>query len=294
MKPAWDQLGNMYKGHRTVLIADVDCTVHQGLCGKHGVQGYPTIKVYTKDKPKGEPYNGGRDLNALKKFAADKLDTGPGCSLEAKEECDPASLKILEESEAMPKNDRNEKIKEMEQTIKDNKQKAKELEKEAKKLAEYLEIFKLGGVKAEKVEQMLGEDEFKDKCESTCVIVFLPHILDSGAAGRKKELKVIDEVFKKNKADGTPMGFLWSQGGDQFEMEEKLSLQFGFPAVIAVNLKKESYGIHRGTFDKNSLGDFLRSLSIGRVPLSPIPKGLKISKTEAWDGKDGQIPSEDL
>ena len=35
-----------------VLIADVDCTVHQVLCGQHGVQGYPTIKYYLKDGSK--------------------------------------------------------------------------------------------------------------------------------------------------------------------------------------------------------------------------------------------------
>merc|ERR1711862_213984 len=107
-------------------------------------------------------------------------------------------------------------------------------------------------------------------------------------------LKTIEAIFKKSKADNTPAGFMWLQGGDQFEIEEKLALQFGFPAVIAINLKKERYGVHRGTFDKGSLSEFLKSMMIGKVPLHPLPKGLpKFSKSDPWDGKDGELPKED-
>lgn len=87
------------------------------------------------------------------------------------------------------------------------------------------------------------------------------------------------------------MGFLWSQGGDQFELEEKLGLQFGFPAVIAVNFKKDRFGVHRGTFDQVS--QFLLSLSRGGVPLAPIPAGAKAEKAKPWDGKDEALPEEE-
>ena len=33
MKPDWDRLGDDFAGSKTVVIADVDCTVHQDLCG---------------------------------------------------------------------------------------------------------------------------------------------------------------------------------------------------------------------------------------------------------------------
>jgi hypothetical protein len=39
MKPAWDKLGDEYKGSKTVIIADVDCTKEQDLCQKYGVSG---------------------------------------------------------------------------------------------------------------------------------------------------------------------------------------------------------------------------------------------------------------
>jgi len=161
-------------------------------------------------------------------------------------------------------------------------------------MAKTLELWKLGGQKADKVEQLLGDGEFREHCETrTCVLAFLPHILDGGAAARKESLQVLDAVFKKAKGDGHPVGFMWLQGGDQFEIEEKMSLQFGFPAVVAISLKKEKFGVHRGTFDKASLSGFLSSMMLGKVPLQPLPKGLKWSKSDPWDGKDGEAPKEE-
>jgi len=267
--------------------------VHAALCQKHDVRGYPTITVFKKDGKK-EPYNGGRDFNSLVKFTEANL-AGPSCSLEAKEDCDKASLKILEESEAMSTGDRHAKIKEIEGLIKEKKKEAKDLEKEAKKMAENLILVKLGGDKPEKVEQILGDEEFQAHCDSrVCVVAFLPHILDGGAAARNDALKIINEVFNKNKAAGTPVGFGWVQGGDQFEMEEKLSLQFGFPAVIAIHTKKGKFGVHRGTFDKDGVSGFISSLMTGRVPLAPLPAGVKFPKATPWDGKDGEMPQEEL
>ena len=44
MKPDWDRLGSEYASSSSVVIADVDCTVEQDLCGQYDVRGYPTIK----------------------------------------------------------------------------------------------------------------------------------------------------------------------------------------------------------------------------------------------------------
>lgn len=193
----------------------------------------------------------------------------------------------------MPVADRREKIKGMEASIKEKQAAAKELEREVKELKKNLDLFKLGGEKPEKVEQLVGDAEFREHCEHrTCVLAFLPHILDGGAKVRNEYLKTIDKVFKKSRSESTPTGFMWLQGGDQFEIEEMLSLQFGFPAVIAINLKKERYGVHRGTVD--TMGEFLKSMMIGKVPLNPVPKSLpKFRKTEPWDGKDGELPPEE-
>jgi hypothetical protein len=251
--------------------------------------------VFKKDgSSKGEDYNGPREYNGLRKFVEANL-AGPECSLEDKDGCSPEERKILEESEAMSVSDRRAKIQEIEASMKEKKKQAEALQKEVKAMQANLQLIKLGGEKPDKVVQLLGDAEFREHCEHrTCVLAFLPHILDGGAAARNEYLKTVDAVFKKSKADSTPAGFMWLQGGDQFEIEEMLSLQFGFPAVIAINLKKERFGVHRGTLDKASLGDFLRSMMIGKVPLSPIPKAMpKFRKTDAWDGTDGEVPQEE-
>jgi len=81
MKADWDKLmKNWNKGERakTSLIGDVDCTDEKAkpLCETAGVRGFPTIKW--GDPSSLEDYEGGRDYDALKKFAKENLK--PMCS----------------------------------------------------------------------------------------------------------------------------------------------------------------------------------------------------------------------
>merc|ERR1712157_9154 len=57
-------------------MGDVDCTADgKELCDQNGVKGYPSIKY--GDPTDFQDYNGGRDFDALKKFAEENL--GPSC-----------------------------------------------------------------------------------------------------------------------------------------------------------------------------------------------------------------------
>jgi len=105
MKPDWDRLGDEYADSDTVVIGDVDCTVHIEFCQKFGVSGYPTIKYFTASTPAdGELYEGGRDFNSLKAFADESL--GPSCSNENLELCDAAQKATLEKYNAMTSKER--------------------------------------------------------------------------------------------------------------------------------------------------------------------------------------------
>jgi len=85
MKPDWDKLMAEYKGHASILIADVDCTAAgKDLCETVGVQGFPTIKY--GDPNNLEDYEGGRSLTDLQKFAKDNL--GPRCGPANLDLCD--------------------------------------------------------------------------------------------------------------------------------------------------------------------------------------------------------------
>jgi len=293
LQPDFDKLRKAFADTPNVVIGSLDCAGNaQSTCGQHSVQGYPTIKLLVNGKSM--DYNGGRNFEAMKREVESKLNPRPACSLESKDACSKEDREVLEMSEKMSKAERVAKIKAVEQEIKDARKEASDLEKKAKKLGEDLELIKAGGMTVEKVEQLLNEEDWRAHCDGrTCVVAFLPHILDDSASGRNAALKVLDDALKVTKKDGKSIGFLWSQGGDQFELEEQLGLQFGFPAVIAINFAKNRFGVHRGTFSKEQVSMFLTSLSRGGVPLSPLPTKLKVSKADAWDGKDAPPPAEE-
>ena len=81
------------------------------------------------------------------------------------------------------------------------------------------------------------------------------NIADSSARERNRYLDIIKEARKSNR--GKPIYYLWAQGVDYFDFEDKLHLRFGYPAVIAVNYKKKMYSIYRSSFSKEHLVDFV-------------------------------------
>ncbi len=142
--------------------------------------------------------------------------------------------------------------------------------------------------------QLINSEILKEECESRvgiCVIVFLPHIADSSSKERNRYLDIIKEAKKNNR--GKPIYYLWAQGGDHFDFEDKLHLSFGYPAVIAVNYKKKMYSICRSSFSKENLVSFISNLLNGKEHLSKLPDGIKIKKVDKWDGKDYVPPKED-
>ncbi len=73
MKPDWDRLAKNFEKNgfaEDVLIAEVDCTVHDQLCKEHEVSGYPTIMTFKKGRPDdGMHYDGPRSFAELKRHA---------------------------------------------------------------------------------------------------------------------------------------------------------------------------------------------------------------------------------
>merc|ERR1712224_141990 len=125
----------MGKGERakTSLIADVDCTSEgKPLCESNGVQGFPTIKW--GDPSSLEDYQGGRDYEALKKFAKENLK--PLCGPANLDLCDEEKKKQIEELQAMPADDLKKKIEEKKTEMKTLEE---TFETEVKKLQETYE-----------------------------------------------------------------------------------------------------------------------------------------------------------
>uniref|UniRef100_A0A7S0HA67 Thioredoxin domain-containing protein n=1 Tax=Hanusia phi TaxID=3032 RepID=A0A7S0HA67_9CRYP len=108
MKPAWDDLGKHYLASSSVLIGDVDCTSENELCSKYGVSGYPTIKYFPTGDKEGKPYNGGRSLDDLKKFAEDNLEVK--CDVKDPKGCTDKEKKFIDSMQAKSAEDRSKEL----------------------------------------------------------------------------------------------------------------------------------------------------------------------------------------
>lgn len=115
MKPAWDKLMTQFAGHKSILIADVDCTAAgKPLCDSNGVRGFPTIKH--GDPSSLEDYQGGRDHDSLKEFAE---GLKPLCSPMNMDLCDDEGRAAIEKIQAMSDADLDQAITDFETKLSD-------------------------------------------------------------------------------------------------------------------------------------------------------------------------------
>uniref|UniRef100_A0A7S4V430 Thioredoxin domain-containing protein n=1 Tax=Alexandrium monilatum TaxID=311494 RepID=A0A7S4V430_9DINO len=113
MKPAWDELMAEFEGHKTILVADVDCIGDgKSICDKIGVEGFPTIKH--GDPSNLEDYEGERELEALKEFAS---NLKPMCSPSNLDLCDEEGKKKIGDLMALSDDDLDAKIQELDDVI---------------------------------------------------------------------------------------------------------------------------------------------------------------------------------
>ncbi len=143
--------------------------------------------------------------------------------------------------------------------------------------------------------QLTGEDALQKACgeesgASLCILAFLPHILDSKAAGRQQYLSVLKEVATKHSRK--PFGLLWSEAGAQLDLESQLQIGgSGYPALTILNVKKSKYSNMLGSLSSDSITEFLRRLLNGKEHSESFQMP-KLEKVSAWDGQDAQAPIE--
>ncbi|XP_041109487.1 protein disulfide-isomerase A6-like [Polyodon spathula] len=144
--------------------------------------------------------------------------------------------------------------------------------------------------------EILNGDILKKTCEDyqLCIIAALPHILDTGAAGRNAYLEVMMKMAEKYKKK--MWGWLWTEAGVQMDLEQSLGIGgFGYPAMAAINYRKMKFALLKGSFSEQGIHEFLRDLSMGRGSTATVGGGTlpNINSVEPWDGKDGELPVED-
>lgn len=108
---------------------------------------------------------------------------------------------------------------------------------------------------------------FQDSCGSgqgakLCAILFLPHILDSGAKGRNEYLEMFQEIAKTFRK--MPFAFIWAEANAQPALESALSINGNFPTVAVVSLEKSVYAVPKVSWSKKNIQAFLNGILSGR------------------------------
>jgi len=362
LEPEYKKAATALKG--IVNVGAVDADAHRSLGSDYGVQGFPTLKFFGKDKKKPTDFNGQRTaeglidaaINELKTFAKQRIGLkGSSSSGGSKPKDDkpkgPSAVVELTDANFEDTVMKSEDVWLVEffapwcghcKNLAPHWEKAaKELEGKIKlgavdatihsslgskygiKGYPTIKVFKAGpksdpvdydggrtsdsivkyalGLYDDKSEpkpvvQLTSADVFKAECESTsmCVIAWLPHILDDKAAGRNAKIAVLQSVSKKFK--GKPFSFVWAEAGTQEKLANAMDIGgSGYPAVAVINAKKLRFGKHVGAFTEEAIGDFMKDVLSGKVKTVKVGDAVPAVETSsAWDGKDGELPKEDL
>merc|ERR1712048_924858 len=144
--------------------------------------------------------------------------------------------------------------------------------------------------------QLVDQETFDEKCQAAqlCLISVLPHILDDTAAGRNERLAMLTSLIEKYKARSWE--WFWTEGQQQEQLETLLGIGgFGYPAMAALNVRKQVRSTMTGSFNEKGVDEFLKYLAAGRAgrntqAFTEIPP---IALVEPWDGKDGELPEEE-
>ncbi|KAH9793474.1 protein disulfide isomerase-like 2-3 [Citrus sinensis] len=134
--------------------------------------------------------------------------------------------------------------------------------------------------------ELTSQDVMEEKCGSAaiCFVSFLPDILDSKAEGRNKYLEMLLSVAEKFKR----------AAGKQPDLENRVGVGgYGYPALVALNVKKGVYTPLKSAFELEHIVEFVKEAGRGGKGNLPLDGTPSIVKTEPWDGKDGQIIEED-
>lgn len=136
--------------------------------------------------------------------------------------------------------------------------------RESTGIVEYaMKLLDESGVPPE-ITQLTSQGSFDESCGNNrlCAILFVPHILDSGASGRNAYISMMQEVSKEFR--GKPVSFVWSEGGAQADLETGLGATFGYPALVFLAKHKGAYSIMRSSWSKQNIVTFINGVMRGR------------------------------
>lgn len=143
------------------------------------------------------------------------------------------------------------------------------------------------------IHEIASPSVFRDACEQSgkiCVVMFVPHILDSGAKGREGYLKTLAELAKELR--GKPFSFAWSEGGAQTDLENTLGINAIYPSLAVLSAEKKIFAVQKLSWSKKNLSAFLNGVVSGSERTTKMANGVPtIATVKKWDGKDAVLES---
>lgn len=114
--------------------------------------------------------------------------------------------------------------------------------------------------------ELTGAAVLEEQCAGNqiCLVAFLPHILDSKAAGRNAYLATLKEVARS--FIDRPWGYVWVEAGAQPALEQALGVG-NFPSAAVVNVKKKAFSLMKTAFSKARVVE----VSLARCPAAAAP-----------------------
>lgn len=136
------------------------------------------------------------------------------------------------------------------------------------------------------VVELTSDEALQAQCATElCLVAFVPHILDSGAAGRQVYLDILADEARKAKKQN--MGFVWSEALSQPELEKALEVgEANYPSLQVLSLKKGLRIPFQSAFSAEGVANFVKRVHSGKAAPIKVQSVPKLTTITPWDGKD--------
>lgn len=113
------------------------------------------------------------------------------------------------------------------------------------------------------ISQLIDQEAFENTCGKSklCAVLFLPHILDSGAAGREEYLRTFTEIAQE--VAKLPFAFVWVEANAQPELENVLTVNGNFPTLAVLSTEKKVFAVPKLSWNRKNMGAFLNGVLSG-------------------------------
>lgn len=153
------------------------------------------------------------------------------------------------------------------------------------------ELYPSGPIVVGQIENQAALEALCSK-KTLCVTFLVPHVYDTGAAGRQKLIDLFAEVAGKLRSRSAAFG--WIVSGEHESFEKAFHINTNSPTFVALNYKNLRAATHKGPFTSEAIVASIKKILEGKTPVSTLKQVPSLSASvPLWDGKDYVPPSDD-